>query len=252
MTQKLEFPDNIRPDFQGFSPDALKLLSMLKKNNNRAWFKNRKEAFEKEVKFSMECLLGEFTPERRPRDFALRGDPKRGIFRIYRDIRFSKDKTPYKTHCGGVLTRSGAKSDPGVIYIHIEPGNSFLSAGFYSLEKTLLNAWRERIARNPDEFIDIITQFSKPRGKYFIRRRDTLKTMPRGFQEHADSPVAHYIKWKHFLVGRKVTDKQVQSRKLIELIYGLEEVAQPLLSYGWGIQETAYKDDPRTHMRSKT
>ena len=89
MTQKLEFPDNIRPDFQGFSPDALKFLSMLKKNNNRAWFKNRKETFETEVKFAMECLLGEFTPERRPRDFALRGDPKRGIFRIYKDIRIS-------------------------------------------------------------------------------------------------------------------------------------------------------------------
>lgn len=251
MAQTLEFPDDIRPDFQGFSPDAFNFLIGLKKNNDRAWFKARKDTYDTEIKFAMECLLGEFTPDRQPQDFPVRGDPKRGMFRIYRDVRFSKDKNPYKTHCGAVLTRSGGKGDPGIIYLHIEPGDSFLSAGFYSLDKDFLNAWRTRMATEPDEFLNLIGPFNKRRGKYFLRHRGALKTMPRGFQEHADSPVGDYIKWKHFLVGRKITDKQAQSRKLIDLVAELADAARPFLSYGWDIQQTAYKDDPRRHMRTK-
>ena len=251
MAQTLEFPDDIRPDFQGFSPNAFKFLTGLKKNNDRTWFKARKDTYDTEIKFAMECLLGEFTADRRPLGFPVRGDPKRGMFRIYRDVRFSKDKSPFKTHCGAVLTRSGGKGDPGIIYIHIEPGESFLSAGFYSLEKDFLGAWRTRMATEPNEFLDLITPFTKRRGEYFLRHRGALKTMPRGFQEHANSPVADYIKWKHFLVGRKITDKQAQSRKLIDLIAKLADEARPFLSYGWDIQETAYEDDPRRHMRIK-
>ena len=76
--------------------------------------------------------------------------------------------------------------------------------------------------------------------------------MPRGFQEHADSPVAEYIKWKHFLLGRKITDKQAQSRNLINLIAEIGDVAENFLTYGWEIHQTAYEDDPRRHMRRKS
>ena len=251
MTQKLEFPEDIRPDFKGFSQDAFKFLIGLRNNNDRVWFKARKDTYDTEVKFPMECLLGEFTPDRRPNGFPLRGDPKRGMFRIYRDVRFSKDKNPYKVHCGAVLTPSGAKGDPGIVYIHIEPGESFLSAGFYSLDREFLYAWRTRIASNPDEFMEVVAPFTKPDSKYFLRHRGALKTMPRGFQEHADSPAADYIKWKHFLVGLKVTDKQAQSRKLVDLVGELADITLPFLSYGWSILETAYEDDPRKHMRKK-
>ena len=107
------------------------------------------------------------------------------------------------------------------------------------------------MANEPDEFLDLIGPLTKRRGKYFLRHRGALKTMPRGFQQHADSPIADYLKWKHFLVGRKITDKQAQSRKLIDLVAELADVALPFLSYGWDIQETAYEDDPRRHMRIK-
>ena len=250
MARTLDFPDDIRPDFQGFSPDAFAFFEGLKKNNDRAWFKARKALYDADVKFTMECLLGEFAADRRPAGFPLRGDPKRGMFRIYRDVRFSKDKSPYKTHAGAVLTRSGGKGDPGIVYIHIEPGESFLSAGFYSLDKEFLGAWRNRMAARPDEFLDLVAPFTRPRGKYFLRHRGALKTMPRGFQDHADSPVAEYLKWKHYLVGRKITDRQAQSRKLVDLIAELTEAALPFLNYGWDILETAYEDDPRRHMRS--
>jgi len=246
----LDFPDHIRPDFQGFPPSGLSFLENLAKQNDRAWFKPRKDSYDADLKFPMECLLGEFTSARRPAGFPVIGDPKRGIFRIYRDVRFSKDKNPYKTHIGAVMTRSGGKGDPSLIYTHIEPGGSFLSAGFYSLDREFLAAWRMRIAAEPDRFLEIIAPFSSLRGKYVLRHRGALKTLPRGFREFADSPVAEYLKWKHFLIGRSLTDRQVQSRKLVDHIRELAEVAGPFLEFGWDVLQTAYEDNPRRHMRT--
>ncbi len=251
MAKDLDFPDDVRPDFQGFSPEAFAFLDGLKKNNDRSWFSDRKGVYDNDVKFTMECLLAEFSSDRRPSGFPVRGNPKRGMFRIYRDVRFSKDKSPYKTHAGAVMTRSGSKGDQGVIYTHIEPGGSFLSAGFYALDKEFLNAWRSRIAADPERFLALIEPFTKPRGRYFLRNRGALKTMPRGFQEYADSPAAEYLKWKHFLVGRSLTDKQAQSRKLLDHISDLVEITGPFMSFGWDVLETAYEDDPRRHLRLK-
>ena len=107
------------------------------------------------------------------------------------------------------------------------------------------------MVKDPEEFMGVVAPFVKPNSKYFLRHRGALKTMPRGFQEHADSPVADYIKWKHFLIGLKINDRQAQSRKLVELVGELANIALPFLSYGWSILETAYEDDPRKHMRKK-
>ena len=252
MTIKLEFPDDVRPDFQGFSPLALEFLDNLKKNNERSWFKTKKTLYDLDVKFPMECLLAEFNTERRPVGFPVRGDPTKGIFRIYRDVRFSKNKAPYKTHVGAVMTRSGGKDDPGLIYVHIEPGQSFLSAGFYSPDRNFLTALRLRIAKEPNTFIDMLRPFSKPRGKYFVRNRGALKTMPRGFQDYTDSPVAEYLKSKHFLVGCKITDKQAQNPSLIKIISEFGYACSEMLAFGWDVYETAYDDDPRKHMRLKS
>jgi uncharacterized protein (TIGR02453 family) len=251
MAKTLDFPDDVRPDFHGFPPSALSFLENLAKQNDRVWFKAHKDTYDNDLKFPMECLLGEFTTDRRPSGFPVRGDPKHGIFRIYRDVRFAKDKAPYKTHIGAVMTRSGGKGDPGLIYTHIEPGASFLSAGFYSLDKEFLAAWRARIVAEPDRFLEIIAPFAGPRGKYILRHRGALKTLPRGFSEFADSPVAEFLKWKHFLVGRPLTDRQVQSRKLVDHIRELADITAPFLEFGWDVLETAYEDDPRRHMRLK-
>lgn len=251
MAKTLEFPDDVRPDFQGFSPEAFAFLDGLRKNNDRGWFKERKDIYDREVRFAMECLLGEFAPGRGPSGLPVRGDPKRGMFRVHRDIRFSKEKLPYKTHAGAVLSRSGARGDPGIVYIHVEPGASFVSSGFYAPDRDFLNAWRARMAAHPDEFLAAVAAFTEGRGKYRLRHRGALKSMPRGFAEHAGGPVAEYLKWKHFLVGRSVTDRQAQSRKLIDIVRETAEAALPLLDYGWTVLETAYEDDPRRHMRTR-
>ena len=249
MKKLLEFPDDVRPDFQGFSKEAFAFFEGLARNNERPWFQSRKELYDTEVKFAMECLLGEFSRAAGTGSFPVRGDPGRGMFRIYRDVRFSKDKSPYKTHAGAVMTRSGSKGEPGLVYVHIQPGQCFVSAGFYSPGKEFLHAWRRHIAEDPDAFLELIAPFGGARSRYVLGHRGALKTMPRGFQEHAGSPVAEYLKWKHFLVSRKVTDRQAQSRKLLSIIRELGEIATPFLEFGWTIHETAMEDDPRRHMR---
>lgn len=250
MAKTLEFPDDVRPDFQGFSQSAFDFFEALKRNNDRAWFTERKALYDAEVKFQMECLLGEFAPSRGPSPLPVRGDPKRGMFRIHRDVRFSRDKQPYKTHAGAVLSRTGGRGEAGIVYVHIEPGGCFVSSGFYAPDRDFLTAWRNRMARNPDGFLSVIAPFTGKRSRYVLRHRGALKTLPRGFSEHAESAVADYLKWKHFLISRPVTDRQAQGRQLVGIVRDTAEAAIPLLDYGWDIFETMLDDDPRRHMRT--
>lgn len=250
MTKTLDFPDDVRPDFHGFSTEAFDFLSGLKRNNDRTWFAERKDIYDVEVKFQIECLLGEFAPSRGPSALPVRGDPKRGMFRIYRDVRFAKDKQPYKTHAGAVLSRTGGRGDAGIVYIHIDPGACFVSSGFYAPDRDFLTAWRNRMTQDPGGFLDTVAAHTGKRSRYELRHRGALKTLPRGFSEHADSPVAEYLKWKHFLISRPVTDKQAQSRQLVGIVRETAEAALPLLNYGWDVYETMLEDDPRRHMRT--
>ena len=251
MVKTLEFPDDVRPDFQGFSEDAFDFLVGLEENNERTWFKARKDIYDQELKFTMECLLAEFAANRAPRGFPVVGNPARGLFRIYRDVRFSRDKNPYKTHVGAVLSRSGEKGDPGIVYVHFQPGNSFIAAGYYSPGKELLHAWRVRMADKPGEFLELVDPFLQPDARFPLEHRDALKTFPRGFKEHTGSAVSDYLKWKHFLIRRNLGDHEVRNRKLVDAVKEIGEVARPLLEYGWRVLATAFEDDQRRPMRSK-
>ena len=231
MATRTLFPDDVRPDFAGFSPAAFKVLRGLKRNNDRAWFQKHKATYDTEVKFAMECLVAEFGRDRRA-GLPVFGDPKSSIFRVYRDTRFSRDKTPYKTHCGAVLSRSARKGDPGLVYVHFAPGESFVSSGFYRPDPDLLLAWRRRMVANQKEFLALVRRFARNR-VYYIRSISELKTMPRGFQEHAKSPVSEYLRWESFLITRDVSDRDMQSRKLVALVRELATTARPLLEYGW-------------------
>lgn len=255
MSTKLVFPDDVRPDFPGFSKKAFTFLRGLKKNNDRAWFNPRKETYETECKFAMECLIGEFSPARGRKGLVVQGDPKAGVFRIYRDVRFAKNKQPYKPHVGAVLSRTGKRGEPGVVYIQIAPGNSFTSAGFWGPSGPVLTAWRNEMTADPEGWMDIVDDYSdvdpdKP-GQAYMRAISTLSTMPRGFKEHADGPVADYLKWKSFLLTRKITDAEAQSTDLVDIIDDHAKRAAPLLQYGWRFTDTPADDDPRKHMRKR-
>ena len=250
MTAKLIFPDDIRPDFDGFSDAAFGFLKGLARNNERGWFIENREVYETEIRFPLECLVAEFRPGGAGEGLPVRGDPTRAIFRIYRDIRFSKNKLPYKIHAGAVLSRSGARGEPGVVYIHIQPGNCFVSAGFWRVDPPTLAAWRRRMVEDPEEWLAIVAPFAEGGDAAYMRTISALKTMPRGFKQDAGSPVAEWLKWKSFLLTRQVDDRDAQSRDMVGIIREHARKAVPLLEYGWELADMPADDDPRRHMRT--
>src|SRR3990172_12590450 len=135
------------PPFQGYPREGIDFLRRLKRNNNRNWFEKHKAEYESDVKLPMQSLIASLQPYFE--SFAPQFDinPKRSLFRIYRDIRFSKDKTPYKTHVAAhFVLRGKPKGIEGSgFYLHIEPGEVFLGAGLYMPGSDQLKAIRKAI-----------------------------------------------------------------------------------------------------------
>ncbi|MBL7826112.1 MAG: DUF2461 domain-containing protein [Saprospiraceae bacterium] len=192
--------------------NTLQFLADLKAHNERDWFtanKTRYEAAHKEFLTFTDALIAEiskFDPK------VMHYTAKDCVFRIYRDVRFSKDKSPYKTHFGAHVTPAAKKSEIHTragYYIHLEPdGASFLAGGAYLPEAVWLKAIRQEIAYNTTEFMGIIQE--KEFKKYFGEiEGEKLKTTPKDYP--ADHPAIELLKHKSFLASSKCTDAQVTS-----------------------------------------
>src|SRR5215472_4914758 len=131
--------------FSGFRAATFEFLAELRENNDPAWFKPRKAVYEAEVLAPFRDLIVAVGTALGEAGLPLVGDPRRGIFRIYRDVRFSPDKRLYKTHAGAVLTRSGDKRSSGVLYLHLAPAESMVGAGFWHPEPDRLGKLRRAI-----------------------------------------------------------------------------------------------------------
>lgn len=224
------------PPFPGFRPQALAFLRQLKQHNDRAWFRPRKPIYEDELRWPMQCLLAEVGRELARRGLPLRGDPEQGLFRIYRDTRFSPNKQPYKTHIGAVLSRSGSRNEQGVVYIHIEPDASFLSAGFWKPDARLLRRWRQHLLQEADTFLALVHHLQ---AQGLILETDTAcKRLPRGFEDAAHSPVAPYLRWNSFLVSQDVPNEAVLKPTFTQQVVRFTESVLPLLTFGWQAQDT--------------
>ncbi len=190
--------------------NVFKFLRCLKKNNNREWFKANKAEYDKvreefiDFVDSLTSRISKFDPQ-------IEGlFAKDCLFRIYRDIRFSKDKTPYKIVFGASMNPHGRKSGIPGYYIHVQPTECFLAAGNYMPESKVLLRIRTAIAKNTDDFLAIPK--SKTFQKYFneISAKDKLKTFPRGFPK--DHKAIEYLKYKGYFVHHKVKDKDVNDK----------------------------------------
>ena len=216
--------------FSGFSPDAIKFLRDLSKNNDRSWFLPRKEFYERELLGPLHALTVDATDAMRKAKIPIAADPRRPAFRIYRDIRFSRDKRPYKTNLGAYLGPAGSH-EPGGLYVHIQPKESFIAIAYYELEKPHLTRWRNAMAKDPKRFQAMLRALER-NGLKLSHGHETLKRMPRGFEAHADSPIAKYFRLDSFIVSEQLSEKDVSSRRLIDRMVALAKKAKPLLSYG--------------------
>ena len=189
------------------SKKVFDFLEELSKNNHKDWFEKNKTTFkvhETEVK----SFLSNVKERLEQHDDI----EKMKLFRIYRDVRFSKDKTPYKTHFAGSFSRLGAHLRGGY-YIHLQPGGSFLATGFWAPNKEDLFRIRKELEMDASDFRKVISDpsFVKIWGQL---QGDAVKTAPKGFdKEHPDIDL---IKNKQFIFVRKFTDKEVLSPNFVD------------------------------------
>ena len=193
--------------------DTLAFLGDLKKNNNREWFTANKARYDK-AHADVEALVNKLLPALNEFDPEIgQPDAKKLMFRIYRDVRFSPNKEPYKVNMGAVLCaeehkKSWAHAD---YYVHVEQGSCFLSCGLYMPPPNALKAVRMAIYEDFDTFSKIINapDFKKTFAE-LAREEDTLQRVPNGFDK--DHPAAEFLKMKHFYVFTNVSDNDVCSK----------------------------------------
>lgn len=179
-------------------------LYELSRNNNREWFQEHKaeyDSFRKVFEFMVQELIGQIALF----DPSVHGlQAKATIFRIYRDTRFSYDKTPYKTHFGAWIAQGGRKSEYPGYYLHLEPGNCLIGAGIWHPDPKLLKMVRQEIYDNLDEFLGIIRDpaFENTFGEV---RGGSLRTLPRGFAR--DFPEPHLLMLKDYFVEHPLPER---------------------------------------------
>jgi len=202
-------------------------LDTLAKNNNRDWFQEHKATYVKnheEVIAFADELLGKLNQH----DLIETVSGKKSLFRIYRDVRFSKDKAPYKTHWSGGFTRA-TKLRRGGYYFHIETGgNSMVGGGFWNPNKEDLQRIREEIATDASELREIInsSEFIETFGTL---DGEQLKTTPKGFdKEHQDIDLLRY---KQFIFSKRFSDEEVLAPDFIDQLNEAFKKMRPFFDY---------------------
>ena len=232
-------PPDLLPPFPGFSDEALAFLTDLREHNDREWFKPRKATYDDELMGPLQMLVADLNRRLADRGLPLSAEPRKGVFRIYRDTRFAKDKSPYKTHVAAALGRGGDKKAPGGLYVQVQPGGSLVAGGFWQPESSFLRRWRERMVAEPQAFLDVAEAVRANGLRFQATGANLLKRMPRGFETFADSPVADFLKWKAGFVAVRddIPDAAVQTPAFAGLVAETAEALRPLLEYGWRIAD---------------
>ena len=209
-----------------FEP-ILKFLKDIVKNNNREWFEKNKPRYI-EVKNAFDDFLEDFYQELLKFDDSLGGlNPRKQAFRIYRDVRFSKDKRPYKVNMGAGFSPGGKMMQEPGYYIHIEAGDkSFIAGGLYQPDPTNLAKVRQEIDYNAARFNKILNQ---PKFKKLFSELDDfdkVKTAPKGYPK--DHPQIELLKNKSFIVSHYFTDAQVKDKKFVKTVAEACKTLKPL------------------------
>ncbi len=207
--------------------NILQFLEELKINNNREWFAENKDKYDI-VRSDFDKLSKELIRQIAGFDEDIKHvDVKDCVFRIYRDTRFSHDKTPYKTHFGVFIASAGGrKSQRGGYYLHLDPDGCFIATGVWCPQPDLLKALRQSVYDNIDELNEI--RHNPDFARYFneFYADDKLKTVPRGFLK--DFPDAELLKLKHYMVEYKLDKEMLESDNFIQQVAQIAQCAYPL------------------------
>ena len=253
-----------RSAFSGFTSTDLAFLTGLAAHNDREWFTAHRAVYDDRLKPALGALIADLNGAFAARDLPLAGDPKKSVFRIHRDVRFAKDKKPYKTHVSATLTRDGLKLSPGLVYVHIEPeggpypafdpqtidpldpstlpsaqeaeagyasGGPFAAAGFYLSERPHIDAFRRAIVADPKGWA--VVEKALAQAGLTLDPGDPTKRMPKGFEDQVGGLLEAALKKTRWLVRRPLTGAEIGGEGLAEIIADFAADARPLLDFGW-------------------
>ena len=208
--------------FTGFRPEAIQFLADLADNNERSWFQPRKGDYERLLKIPLEELCVALDQRFRERGLPLSADPARSPFRIYRDVRFSKDKSPYKTHLSASLPSLDGHAEAGA-YFHMSPGEIYAGGGMWHPDRERLAAWRALVDSGVGlEALDdpaFVATFGSVGG-------DALSRVPAGFAK--DHPRAELLRLKDVTFGRRLSDADATSAGLPDILADTYASAVPV------------------------
>lgn len=209
--------------------NTLDFLADLHQNNNRDWFEANRKRYEA-AKKDVEAMVNQLLPKVAEFDASLRGlEAKAVMFRIFKDVRFSKDKAPYKTNMGAWMAGGGKNTTNAGYYLHVEPGGkSFLAGGSYMPPANILKSIRDAIDYDHEGLREILAApaFVKLFGKL---EGETLRTAPKGYDK--DHPAIDLLRHKSLVVSHKIDDKALTSPSFVEKTVGIYKEMYPLLTF---------------------
>ena len=212
--------------------NTLKFLKDLKLNNSKEWLDGNKKTYEN-AKSDILTLTAELITSLSEIDTTILNahlDPKKCITRLNRDLRFAKDKTPYKTDYYIVLNKNGKNSASAFYYLHIEPGNCFVGGGLYNPQPDELKKIRQEIDYSFDEWTDIINdKIFKKTFKSSINSPGVLSRTPKEFDD--TNKANEFLKMKGFYTMEKLTDKEVMLQDTFEKINSYFKITKPLVDF---------------------
>jgi uncharacterized protein (TIGR02453 family) len=208
--------------------ETFEFLETLKNNNSKDWFDNNRNDYE-ESRQNVIQFIDAIIIDLQTKDSSIKGQTaKTCLFRINRDVRFSKNKQPYKTNFGASINSEGRKSNKAGYYIHIEPGSSFIGGGLYMPDGVVLAKLRQEIDYNGKEFHKILSNKSFKKSYEDLWLEDSLSLPPRNYDKN--HPDLKYLKLKSYIATRDLTDEQLLQLPVKEFVKHLSNLT-PLIQF---------------------
>jgi uncharacterized protein (TIGR02453 family) len=223
--------------FKGFGEKAIPFLKALEFHMDRDWFKENQKLFDSELKDPMGDLVEDLSERFQAAGLGLQGNRKDSLFRIHRDVRFSKDKRPYKLHVSAILSPTGKRTTAGVFYVQVGLEGCFAGVAWYMPEPPLLEALRRAVVTRPSDFRAMVAALKKH--GIAISDEDRLKRPPRGYGDVSEPDLAEAVRNKHFFVNLNVPVARVTSAGLADDLFDFTMKAKPLLDWGRGVEKGA-------------
>lgn len=220
--------------FTGFGDKAIPFLKALDFHQSREWFLENRDLFEQHLKEPLGDLVDTLTQRFAVEGLGLKGDRKKSLFRINRDVRFAKDKRPYNRHLSAILSPDGTKMEQGVFFVHIGLERCFAAVAWWQPRPELLQAMRQAIAAKPQDFRTLAGRLAK--GGLALDDQERMKRTPRGFEAVTEQDIVAAVRNRHFVVRQNIDPASIHGPGLVDDLVDFILRARPLLDWGRAIE----------------